>query len=327
MARMTFAAALVDALHISLREDPNLSLIGAHILGIGPQRKLMTRITEDFSERVFDPPIAEAALAALGAGAAMAGARTFVDFTVAAFSYCAWSQLVNEAAVAHYMSNGQIKVPVVYHMLHGVRGGGGPQHSHSPQAMLWNAPGLEIITPSTPSDVKGLIRTAIRSDNPTVIVNHSKLLAVEGEVPEGDYMIPFGVADIKRKGRDVTVVATSFMVQEALKAAVSLADEGIEVEIVDPRTLAPLDENSILDSVARTGRLVVADECPLRCGVASEITATVAEKGFSLLKAPPIRVARADTPVPLNPLLEAAVTPDHKKIADAVRRVLKSVQL
>ncbi len=254
----------------------------------------------------------------------MAGARPFVDLSTAAFSFCAWSQLANEAAVAHYMSNGSIKVPVVYHMLHGVRGGGAPQHSHSPQAMLWNAPGLEIVAPSTPADVKGLLRTAIRSDNPTIVVNHSKLMAVEGEVPEGDYLIPFGVADIKRRGRDVTVVATSLMVQEALIAAAELAREGIEIEIVDPRTQVPFDEKTILDSVARTGRLVVADECPLRGGVASEITATIAEKGFGLLKAAPIRVARADTPVPLSPVLEDAVTPNHTKIAAAVQRVLKS---
>jgi len=234
----------------------------------------------------------------------------------------AWSQLVNEAAVAHYMSDGRITVPVVYHMLHGVRGGGAPQHSQSPQAMLWNAPGLEIVAPSTPADVKGLLLTAIRSNNPTVVVNHAKLMGIEGEVPAGDAAIPFGRADIKRPGRDVTVVATSFMVQETLKAAEALARDGIEIEVVDPRTQVPFDQATILDSVGRTGRLIVVDECPLRGGVASEIAATVAEHGFRSLKAPILRVARADTPVPFSAPLEAAVTPDPAKIADAVRRVM-----
>jgi pyruvate/2-oxoglutarate/acetoin dehydrogenase E1 component len=322
MPRMSFAAALVDALYIAMAEDPSVSIIGSYPLGLGPQRSLMDRVRERFADRIVDPPIAEAGVAGLGAGAAMAGARPFVDLGTASFSYLAWSQLVNEAAVAHYMSDGRITVPVVYHMLHGVRGGGAPQHSQSPQAMLWNAPGLEIVAPSTPADVKGLLLTAIRSNNPTVVVNHAKLMGIEGEVPAGDAAIPFGRADIKRPGRDVTVVATSFMVQETLKAAEALARDGIEIEVVDPRTQVPFDQATILESVGRTGRLVVVDECPLRGGVASEIAATVAEHGFRSLKAPIVRVARADTPVPFSAPLEAAVTPDPAKIADAVRRVM-----
>jgi pyruvate/2-oxoglutarate/acetoin dehydrogenase E1 component len=321
---MSFAAALVEALYLAMEQDPAVSIIGAYPLGLGPQRVLMDRVRERFADRIMDPPIAEASVAGLGAGAAMAGARPFVDLGTASFSYLAWSQLVNEAAVAHYMSNGAVRVPVVYHMLHGVRGGGAPQHSQSPQAMLWNAPGLEIVAPATPADVKGLLLTAIRSDNPTVVVNHAKLMGIEGEVPEGDRGIPFGRADVKRAGRDVTVVATSFMVQEALKAAEALAKDGIEIEIVDPRTQVPFDEATILASVERTGRLVVVDECPLRGGVASEIAASVAEHGFRALKAPILRVARADTPVPFSAPLEAAVTPDPAKIAAAVRRVMEA---
>jgi pyruvate/2-oxoglutarate/acetoin dehydrogenase E1 component len=321
---MSFAAALVEALYLAMEQDPAVSIIGAYPLGLGPQRVLMDRVRERFADRIMDPPIAEASVAGLGAGAAMAGARPFVDLGTASFSYLARSQLGNEAAVAHYMSNGAVRVPVVYHMLHGVRGGGAPQHSQSPQAMLWNAPGLEIVAPATPADVKGLLLTAIRSDNPTVVVNHAKLMGIEGEVPEGDRGIPFGRADVKRAGRDVTVVATSFMVQEALKAAEALAKDGIEIEIVDPRTQVPFDEATILASVERTGRLVVVDECPLRGGVASEIAASVAEHGFRALKAPILRVARADTPVPFSAPLEAAVTPDPAKIAAAVRRVMEA---
>lgn len=318
----SYAAALVDALWDSLHDDPRVSIIGGYVLGLGPQRHLMDRVRKDFPDRVVDPPTSEAGAAAVGAGAAMAGMRPFVDLGTAAFCFLAFSQLANEAAVARYMSGGRLSAPVTYHMLHGVRGGGAPQHSHSPQAMLWNAPGLEIVAPSTAADVYGLVRTALASPNPTVVVSHAKLLGLESPVAETRAPIPFGHADIKRRGRDVTVVATSLMVHHGLAAAERLAGDGIEVEVVDPRTLAPLDERTILDSVARTGRLVVVDECPLRCGVASEIAATVAERGFASLRAPILRVARADTPVPYHPRLEAYVTPDAARVEAAVRRVV-----
>ncbi|MBI4292062.1 MAG: alpha-ketoacid dehydrogenase subunit beta, partial [Betaproteobacteria bacterium] len=264
----------------------------------------------------------EAGSAAVGVGASMAGMRPFVDLGTGSFTYLAWSQITNEAAVAHYMSNGRLTVPVTFHMLHGVRGGGAPQHSQSPHAMLWNAPGLEIAAPSTAADVYGLIRTALASPNPSVVVSHAKLLGIETPVPEQKSPIPFGRADIKRHGRDVTVVATSLMVHYCLAAAETLAKEGVDVEIVDPRTLVPLDEETILDSVSRTGRLVVVDECPLRGGIASEIAATVAERGFRYLKAPIVRVTRPDTPVPYSLPLENFIMPDPEKIAAGVRRVL-----
>jgi acetoin:2,6-dichlorophenolindophenol oxidoreductase subunit beta len=318
----SFAAAMVDAIHDALTEDRRVSLIGSHVLGLGPQRHLMDRVRADFPDRIVDPPTAEAGIAAAGAGAAMAGARPFVDLGTAAFSFLAFTQIVNEAAVAHYMTNGAIDVPVTYHMLHGVRGGGAAQHSHSPQSMLWNAPGLEIVLPSTPADAYGLIRSALASRNPTVLLTHAKLLGIEGPMPSERKAIPFGKADIKRAGRDVTIVATSLMVQYALAAATTLAGEGIEAEVVDPRTLVPLDEATILASVERTGRLVVVDECPLRCGIASEISATVAERGFRFLKGPIVRVARADTPIAFAEAQEDFVTPDAAKIAAAARRVL-----
>jgi len=322
MSKQSYAAALVDALHDGLRADPRVSIIGGYVLGLGPQRTLTDRLKQDFPDRVFDPPTSEAGNAAVGVGASMAGMRPFVDLGTGSFTYLAWSQITNEAAVAHYMSNGRLTAPVTFHMLHGVRGGGAPQHSQSPHAMLWNAPGLEIAAPSTAADVYGLIRTALASPNPTVVVSHAKLLGIETVVPEQKSPIPFGRADIKRPGRDVTVVATSLMVHYCLAAAEALAKEGIEVEVVDPRTLVPLDEKTILDSVSRTGRLVVVDECPLRGGIASEIAATVAERGFRSLKAPIMRVTRPDVPVPYSLPLENFITPDPEKIAAAVRRVL-----
>lgn len=323
MRKTSYAAAIVEALRVSLKEDPAVSLVGSYVLGLGPKRVLMDALRAEFPDRMYDPPTSEAAIAALGAGAAMSGARPFVDIGTAAFSYVAWSPVVNEAAVARYMSGGTQRVPVVYHMLHGLRGGGAGQHSHSPQAMLWNAPGLEIVLPSSPYDVKGLMRSAIRSDNPTIFINHARLMDLEGDVPEEDYTIPFGRADIKRPGRDVTVVATSFVVQTALVAAERLAVDGIEAEVVDPRTLVPLDHATILESLRRTGRLVVVDETNLSCGVASEISAIVVEEGFDLLRAPILRVARLDIPTPFSKPLEDAITPTVERVIAAVRRVLK----
>jgi pyruvate dehydrogenase E1 component beta subunit len=305
-----------------MESDPSVSLIGSYVLGLGPQRHHIDRVREAFTGRVFDPPTAEAGMAAIGIGAAMAGARPFVDVATASFVLHAWPQIVNEAANAYYMSGGQITVPVVFHMLHGLRGGGAGQHSHSPQAMFWNCPGLEIVLPSSPRDVKGLIRNAIKSDNPTLVIDHAKLLGTEGDVPEGAYETPFGKADIKREGRDITVVATSLMVQVALEAADSLLKDGIEVEVVDPRTIVPLDKSTICESVGKTGRLVVVDECNLSCSIASEIAAIVAEEAFSALKAPIARVARPDVPVPFSQPLEAYITPTADKITEAVRKVL-----
>jgi pyruvate dehydrogenase E1 component beta subunit len=322
MAKQSYAAALVAALHDSLVDDERVSLIGSYVLGLGPQRHLMDGLREKFRDRIDDPPTSEAGAAAVGVGAAMAGMRPFVDLGTAAFSFLAWSQVINEAPISYYMSGGKISVPVTFHLLHGVRGGGAAQHSQSPQSMMANAPGLEILVPSTAADVYGLVRTALRSNNPTVIASHAKLLGIESDMPDDPQPIPFGRADIKRRGRDVTVVANSLMVHYSLAAAEELARQGIDVEVVDLRTLAPLDEDTILASVGRTGRLVVVDECPLRCGFASEVSATVAERGFDLLKAPIRRVTRAHVPVPYSAVLEAEIVPNPAKIAAAVRQVM-----
>lgn len=318
---ISYAEALVEALHEGMTKDRTVTMIGSYVLGLGPQRHFMERIRNDFPDRLFDPPTAEAGAAAVGVGAAMAGIRPFVDLGTATFSYLAWSQLVNEAPVAHFMTGGKAKCPVTYHMLHGIRGQGGAQHSGSPQAMLWNAPGLQIVLPSTANDVKGLIRTCLANDNPTVVLSHAKLLGIAG--PVTDEPIPFGKADIKRRGKDVTIVAYSLMVHEALKAAEILAKEGIDAEVLDPRTQRPLDEEAILESVGRTGRLVVVDECPPRASVASEIAATVAERGFDLLKAPIRRVTRLDAPNGYATELEAFIAPDAAKVAQAVREIVR----
>jgi pyruvate dehydrogenase E1 component beta subunit len=306
------------------RAMPNVSLVGNEVLGLGPHRVHLEKIWKTYPDRVKFPPTSEGAYAALAAGAAMAGERVFCHLGAASFSFLSLTAIANEAAMTHHVSDGAIRVPVVYHMLHGLRIGGGTQHSTSPQSMYWNVPGLEIVLPASPRDAKGLVAAAIRSDNPTVMFTHDLLIGMEGAVPEEDFVIPLGQAEIKRKGRDVTLVATSWTVQVALQAAAVLAEEGIDVEVLDPRTLVPFDRAALLDSVAKTGRLVVADETHLSCGVASEIAAIVAEEGFRHLKAPIARVARPDVPTPFSRPLEDYITPTAGKIADAVRRTVQS---
>ena len=321
MRTITHSEALVEAIAECMAEDDNVALVWSSIMGVGANNEHVKTIQNNYADRIFHPPISEAALCAIATGAAMDGVRTIVPMGTASFMFRAWDQIIHEAGAAHYMSNGRTKAPVVFHVAHGLRGGGSVQHSESPQAMLWNAPGIEIALPSCPADAKGLMRTAIKSDNPTVFIDHQRLGRRKGEVPEGPYDIPFGVADIKRAGGDVTIVATSLQVVAALEAADVLAAEGIEAEIVDLRSLVPLDEDSVLTSLAKTGRLVVADECPARCSIASEIIALSVEKGMDLLKAPPQRVNRLDAHVSVSQPLEDHMMPGPVRIADAVRKV------
>ena len=236
-------------------------------------------------------------------------------------SYEAVPQIVNEAAVIAAMSGGRVRAPVVFHMLCGIRGGGGPQHSGSPQAWWWNSPGLQVAMPSSPADVKGLLRwAALRSEGPTVFMDHQRLMELEGPVPTGRHEIPFGQADVKRSGGDVTIVATSIQVSRALEAANRLArEDGIEVEVVDPRTLEPLDRATIFASVRKTGRVVVTDESHENAGVASGLAAIIAEECFDALRAPIRRVAIPSTPVPYAESLERALIPDTERLVAAVR--------
>ena len=324
MRTITYAQAFIEGMDSCMREMPNVSLVGNEVLGLGPHRVHLEKIWKAYPDRVFFPPTSEGGFAALAAGAAMSGERVFCHLGAASFSFLAMTGIANEAATAHHVSNGRLKVPAVFHMLHGLRIGGGTQHSMSPQAMYWNVPGLEIVLPASPRDAKGLIAASIRSDNPTMVFTHDLLIGMEGDVPEEDFVIPLGQAEVKRPGRDVTVVATSYTVQVALQAAEMLAREGIEAEVVDPRTLVPLDKKAILESVAKTGRLVVADETHKSCGVTAEISALVAEEGFRSLKGPILRVARPDVPTPFARPLEEYITPDAEKIADAVRRVMRT---
>ena len=307
----------------SLKADPRVSLIGSYVLGLGPQRHLMDRVRTEFRDRVVDPPTAEAGAAATGVGAAMAGMRPFVDLGTGSFSL--------PRLVADHQRGGD-------QLLHVERPhpGAGDVPSAARRARRRRRaaqpqPAIDDVQRAGAGDRRAVecgrrlragARRRSQSNNPTVIVSHAKLLGIEMEVPAERPVVPIGRADVKRNGRDVTIVANSLMTQYALAAAEKLAAEGIEAEVVDLRTLVPLDEKTILDSVGRTGRLVVVDESPLRCGIASEVSATVAEHGFGLLKAPVVRVTRAHVPVPYSGPVEAAITPDADKIAAAVRKVV-----
>jgi pyruvate dehydrogenase E1 component beta subunit len=298
-------------------------LINGTFLSLSPRRHIYQELVKKYGDRIMSTPISELGFCGLATGAAMAGLRPIVDISTGSFIFEGWPQVCNEAANAFYMSAGQTRVPVVFHLFHGIRGGGAAQHSASPQAMLWNNPGLEIVLPSSPKDVKGLLKTAVASDNPTIFVDHVQLLEVRGEVPENGAPIPFGQADIKRKGSDVTVISTSYMVQRCLQVADKLAQEGIEAEIVDPRTLVPFDMATLITSVEKTGRVVIVDETHQSCGVAAEIAARIAESGFDKLKAPLRRVATLDVPVPYSPPLEEYIGPREDRIIDAIRFVLR----
>ncbi len=322
MREMAYYEAKLAALREIMAADESVRLIHETFLGLSPRRSLFGEIEKSFPGRAISPPISELGVCGLATGAAMAGLRPIVDLVTASFSFEAWPQICNEAANAFYMSGGRTRAPVVFHMIHGLRGGGAAQHSHSPQAMLWNCPGLEIVLPSSPRDVRGLLKSAVESDNPTVFVDHALLFELRGPVPESDERIPLGQADIKRTGSDVTVIATSYMVQRSLKVASQLAAEGIQVEVIDPRTLVPLDFATLMASVEKTRRVVIVDECHHSCGVAAELAARIWESGYDKLKAPVRRVATLDVPVPYNKAMEEFISPSEPRIAEAIRAVM-----
>jgi pyruvate/2-oxoglutarate/acetoin dehydrogenase E1 component len=320
---LLYTEALAEAIDEIMAEQPRATLFGAGFVGAGPNRALMAQIQERYATRIVWPPIAELAYCGIAIGAAMAGLRPIVDLSTATFSYEAIPQIVNEAAIAYANSAGQTSVPVVFHMLYGLRGGGAAQHSGSPQSWYWNTPGLQVAMPGSPADVKGLLRwAALKSQSPTVFLSHQRLFGVRGVVPDGRFDLPFGQAEIKRPGTDVTIVACGVQVPRALEAAVILArDDGLDCEVVDPRTLSPLDLKTILASVRKTGRVVITDESHDNCGVAAGLAGLIADAGFDLLRAPIKRVSTMPVPVPYAYTLEEAITPTVERIATAARAI------
>lgn len=322
MSLQAYADARDQAVIEIMQTDPRVLLIGQPLLSL---ERRTNRIVETFSrDRIWsNVPIAETGMVGAAIGAALVGLRPIVSLGTGSFAFNAWPQLVNELPQFSYMTGGQVSVPLVLHLNGGARGAGAPQHSHSPEAMLMNTPGLKIIMPSTARDVAGLLRTAVADDNPVVFIDHVLLHEIPGPVPDEPESIPLGSADVKREGRDVTIVTAGFMVHRVLLAAAQLEGIGISVEVVDLRSLTPLDIDSVLDSLARTRRLVTVDETQLTCGLGAEICTQVAERGFDLLAAAPVRVGVPNTPIPFSPPLEDAVVPQVDSIVAACRRVVE----
>ncbi|MGQ0761396.1 MAG: pyruvate dehydrogenase complex E1 component subunit beta [Acidobacteriota bacterium] len=323
MPVITMRDALNDALREELARDPNVFLMGEEVAEYQGAYKVTRGLLEEFgAKRVIDTPITELGFAGLGVGAAMVGLRPIIEFMTFNFSILAADQIVNSAAKMLYMSGGQFKIPIVF------RGPGGSayqvssQHSQALESWYAYFPGLKVVMPSTPADAKGLLKTAIRDDDPVIFIEQERMYGMKGEVPEDeDFTIPLGVADVKREGTDATIIARSLMVPTALKAAEELEKEGIHCEVIDPRTIRPLDIDTIITSVQKTNRVVVAEESHPFCGVAAEITAQIQERAFDYLDAPVKRVSGVDVPMPYAKNLERLAIPDVPQIVAAVREV------
>jgi pyruvate dehydrogenase E1 component beta subunit len=321
-----FTSAMAEGLAEVMREDPRVVVLGedVEISVIGGTRGL---VDEFGTSRVVNTPISEATFVGACVGAAAAGLRPVVDMMVSSFFYVAMDQLANQAAKLPYMSGGQVRLPIVYFTGTGPSGSAAAQHSENPHPMIMTVAGLKVVMPSTPFDAKGLMIAAVRDDNPVVYFQDAILGGTRGPVPEGAYEVQIGVGDVKREGADVTIVAIGATVRTALQAAKKLEAQGISAEVVDPRTLVPMDHDLILESVAKTGRLVVCDSARLTCSAASEIVATTVERGFDLLKAAPVRVAWEDVPVPFSPVLESRVLVDEDRVLAAVRSTIEEARI
>ncbi len=319
---MRYYEAINQALFEEMARDDRVFLFGEDVGLVGGTFRVTEGLMAEYgSKRVRDTPISEAAIVGIGAGAALGGLRPIAELMTMNFGLVAMDQIVNHVSKMRYMFGGQITVPLV---IRAPQGGGtqkSAQHSHSVESWFMNSPGIRVVIPSTPYDVKGLLKTAIRSDDPVLFLEHELLYATKGEVPEEEYLIPFGVAEVKRPGRDVTIVAWSKMLLESLKAAEMLANEGIEAEVVDPRTLDPLDFDTILGSVARTRRAVIVEEGWRNVGVGAELSARLHETFFYELEAPVQRVAAVDVPTPYAKNLEKLALPDAARIVEAVLKI------
>ncbi|EIW20103.1 MULTISPECIES: alpha-ketoacid dehydrogenase subunit beta [Pelosinus] len=324
MALITYKEAVRQAMQEEMRRDENVFLLGEDVGVYGGAFGVSLGMLEEFGEeRVRDTPISEGVIAGAAAGAAVTGLRPIAEIMFSDFITIAMDSLVNQAAKMRYMFGGKAKVPMVLRMPGGSGTGAAAQHSQSLEAWLVHVPGLKVVMPSTPYDVKGLLKTAIRDDNPVVFIETKTVYNKKGEVPEEDYVIPFGVADVKRVGRDVTVLATGVMVHRSLEAAEILAKEGIDVEVIDPRTLVPFDKETLVKSVIKTGKLIIVHEACKRGGFGGEVAAEVMEsEAFDYLDAPIKRVAGKNIPIPYCMELEKSAVPQVDDIVNAVREIV-----
>jgi pyruvate/2-oxoglutarate/acetoin dehydrogenase E1 component len=319
---ITLGQAIREALAEEMHRDPRVFIMGEDVAEAGTPFKVLSGLVEEFgTSRVLDTPISEAGITGLGVGGAMTGMRPIVDIMFGDFIALAMDQIVNQAAKVHYMSGGKLNVPLVVRTTLGATRRTAAQHSQSLQAWVSHVPGLKVVLPSTPYDAKGLLKTAIRDDNPVIYFEDKMMYQLKGLVPEGDYTIPFGVADIKRPGTDVTIVATSSMVQIALAAAELLEELDISAEVVDPRTTFPLDKDTLIESAKKTSRAIVMDEGYERYGVTAELAAVIAEGAFYYLDAPVKRLGAMDVPVPFSPVLEDLTVPTAASVVEVAKTV------
>jgi len=323
MPKKTFLAAIYEALKQEMERDKTVYIMGEDVGRFRGTFGVTGDLWEMFGEeRVRDTPISESAFIGAAAGSAIAGMRPVVELMFVDFFGVAMDQIYNQTAKIRYMSGGGCKVPMVIRTTIGGGLRAAAQHSQVLYSLFAHVPGLKVVVPSTPYDAKGLLITSIRDDSPVMFFEHKLLYGIEGEAPDEEYTIPLGKADVKREGEDITVVALAKMVHEALAAAEELEKEGTSVEVVDPRTLVPFDDETVINSVKKTGRLVSVDEDYTFCGIAAETISTVCEKAFDYLDAPPVRVATPQTPMPFSPVLEDYVLPNKDKIVKAAKATL-----
>jgi acetoin:2,6-dichlorophenolindophenol oxidoreductase subunit beta len=312
---ITLGQAIRETLAEEMRRDPSIFILGEDVAEAGTPFKVLSGLVEEFGPgRVIDSPISEQGITGMGVGAAMTGMRPIVDIMFGDFLGLAMDQIFNQAAKVHYMSGGKLKVPMVLRTTLGATRRTAAQHSQSLHAWVSHIPGLKVVLPSTPYDAKGLLKTAIRDDNPVVYFEDKMMYQLKGPVPEGDYTIPFGVADIKRPGTDITIVATSSMVQVALAAAEMLEKINISAEVIDPRTMFPLDKQTLIESARKTSRAIVVDEGYERYGVTAELAAIIADGAFYYLDAPVKRMGAMDVPIPFSPVLEDLTVPTPETV-------------
>ena len=324
MREITLSKAVNEAIAEEMRRDETVFLMGEDVAEAGTPFKVLSGLVEEFgTERVLDTPISEPGFVGIAVGAAMTGSRPIVDLMFGDFLFLVMDQLCNQAAKTHYMSGGKLKVPMVLRTNLGATRRSAAQHSQSLHALVAHIPGLKVALPSSAYEAKGLLKTAIRDDNPVVIFEDKLMYQDKAPVPEEEYLIPFGKANVLREGRDVTLVGTSSMVQVCLKAAEILAGDGISAEVIDPRTIVPLDEATILESVRKTSRAMVVDEGHQSYGVSAEIAARISEKAFYHLDAPVIRMGAMDVPVPFSPALEDLTVPTPERVAERARRICR----
>ena len=323
MRSITLSQAVNEAIAEEMRLDSSVFLIGEDVAEAGTPFKITSGLVEEFgTERVIDTPISEPGFMGLAVGAAMTGSRPIVDIMFGDFLFLIMDQLCNQAAKAHYMSGGKLNVPLVVRTNLGATRRSAAQHSQSLHALVSHIPGLKVAMPSSAYEAKGLLKTAIRDDNPVVIFEDKLMYQDKADVPEDEYLIPFGEAAVLQEGKQVTLIGTSSMRQVCEEAALILSDEKISVEIIDPRTLVPLDEKTILNSAKKTGRVVVVDEGHQNFGVTAEIASRISEKAFYYLDAPVIRMGAMDVPVPFSPVLEDLTVPTAEKVASNARKII-----